>query len=145
MALLTPAVSAALGLVVGAVLQYYFSRRLEATRHFRELRTLAYSNFVQAVAESASASRKCDKDLQLEALAKATEAKISILLYGSECVVNAVSEFSMAQGSVSASTIAPRFAAVIHAMRADSAVPLSAITDEAILGSAFGPKENWLS
>jgi hypothetical protein len=140
--LLAPALSAVLGLAVGALLQYYFSRRLEAARHFQELRTRAYSDFIGGVAETANAARKGDKALQLEALAKATEAKIRILLYGSRAVVNAVSEFSIAQGAVSSEAVAPRFVEMIQAMRADSAIRLEGIADTAILGSAFGPEEN---
>jgi hypothetical protein len=142
---ITPALSAVLGLAVGAVLQYYFSRRLEATRHFQELRTRAYADFIGGVAETANASRKGDQALQLDALAKTTEAKIRILLYGSRAVVNTVAEFSIAQGSVSSEAVAPRFVELIQAMRADSAIRLDGIADTSILGTAFGPRENWFS
>ena len=138
-------VSAIVGLIIGAVLQYYSSRRLDAARHFQELRTRAYADFIGAVAETANAARKRDDALQLDALARATDAKIRILLYGSEAVVNAVAEFSMAQGAVSSDAIAPRFVQLIHAMRADSAVRLGDIADTAVLGAAFGPRENWFS
>jgi hypothetical protein len=143
--LLTPALSAVIGLAVGAILQYYFSRRLDAVRHFQDLRTRAYSDFIGGVADTANAARKGDHTLQLDALAKATEAKIRILLYGSRAVVNAVAEFSVAQGSVTSKEVAPRFVEVIHAMRGDSVIPLKRIDDTAIMGSAFGPPENWFS
>lgn len=142
---ITPALSAVIGLAVGAVLQYYFSRRLEAVRHFQELRTRAYSDFIAGVAETANAARKGDKALRLDGVAKAAEAKIRILLYGSRTVVNAVAEFSVAQGSMTSEAVAPHFVEVIQAMRADSAIRLERIDDNAVLGSAFGPKENWSS
>jgi hypothetical protein len=143
MNLLAPALSAVVGLIIGAVLQYHFSKRLEAARHFQELRTRAYSDFIAGVAGSASAARKRDKTLQLEAQAQAAEAKIRILLYGSATVVDAVASLSVAQGEVNSMEIAPRFVAVIQSMRADSAVSLPAISDHAILSTAFGPEVNY--
>jgi hypothetical protein len=137
MAALTSVLSAVVGLALGAILQYFFSRRLEALRHFQQLRTEAYSEFIAAVAQSANASRRGNKSLQEEALARGTEAKIRILLYGSKSVVRKLGEFSSAQGEVSSKEIAPRFVALIQAMRADARVRPDEIGDHSILASVF--------
>jgi hypothetical protein len=134
---LTSVVSAIAGLALGAILQYYFSRRLETLRHFQELRTGAYSEFIAAVAQSANASRRGDKSLQDEALARATEAKIRILLYGSKAVVRKLGEFSVAQAAVGSEGVAPRFVALIQAMRADARVRPDEIADHSILAAVF--------
>jgi hypothetical protein len=134
---LSSVISAVIGLALGAVLQYYFTRRLETLRHFQELRTAAYSEFIGAVAQSANASRQGDKSLQDEALARATEAKIRILLYGSKAVVRKLGEFSRAQAAVDSEEVAPRFVALIQAIRADARVRPDEIADDSILASVF--------
>ena len=125
-------------------MSWNYSRRLEAARHYRELRTKAYSDVIASVADSANASRLGSATVQIEALGKATEAKIRILLYGSKSVVDALAKFSAAQGAVGDEPIANQFVALVQAMRADTSVRTDHVADGSIEASIFAPRDKLL-
>jgi hypothetical protein len=79
---LLPAVAAVVGLIVGAVSQYFFTRRLEAARHYRELRTRWYSDFIAAVAESANAARIQDINVKLRRLEEPPKRRFAFCFMG---------------------------------------------------------------
>jgi len=107
------------GVLVGASLQYFFTRYLEAQRYQRDLRTGAYLDYVKAVSGLAhldDPQGSQERDL----LAIAADAKARICLYGSRQVVGAFASFE----KLGAAVISPRqcesFVAMIVAMRKDS-------------------------
>ena len=64
-----------LGLVVGASLQYFFTRHIEGQRHVRELRSKAYMDFLQTVCELANFRPKEGTRERAELAGKTADAK----------------------------------------------------------------------
>lgn len=82
-----------LGVVLGAALQYTFTRVLEDRRHYRELRTRAYSDYLRGVAEVHHLFVQPQAPRERAMLAQLTDAKARVCLYGSEPVVSALASF----------------------------------------------------
>ena len=108
-----------LGVILGAFMHSYLSRTDNAQKHLQELRVTAYTDYLQCVAENASSrARLGDPEL----LARITDSKTRIAVFGSPNVVEALSRFESA-GPVIDSTEKERlFLAIAEQMRADSAL-----------------------
>jgi len=81
------------GVLLGATLQYWFSKTSERHKHYQALRTQAYIDFIRGVSNLAIAQRSNDKSKQIESLSSLTDAKIRIVIYGSKSVVNKLANF----------------------------------------------------
>jgi hypothetical protein len=116
---LTTAILSFFGVVIGATLQYVFTRYLEGQRHHRELKTQAYLDYLSSVSGLAhlnEAQGSQERDL----IAKATDAKGRICLYGSGEVVHAFAVFETLGAVVSSAQQRTAFVAMVTAMRKDS-------------------------
>jgi len=82
-----------LGVVVGASLQFWFSRFSEERRGRQTLRSQAYVDFIKAVSSLAAAQRTARQPEIDATLVQLTDAKARIVVYGSRDVVLALSEF----------------------------------------------------
>lgn len=75
------------GIVMGASLQYVFTRPIEYKRSLKEMKTRGYMHYLKGVCERAQLSLVTDKittDTRLaEAFTKVADAKAKICLYGS--------------------------------------------------------------
>jgi hypothetical protein len=109
-------VSAAVGVALGATLQYWFGQRAEAKRHRREKRADAYAEFLKAIA--AAARLRNDDDLA-EALRAFAAAKARIVVYGSRPVVDAIAAFELAGAETGTAEGAATLIAVCRAMRGE--------------------------
>lgn len=69
-------------LVVGAVLQFLFTRYLDDKKHQRDLRAKAYSDYMQCVSEFAILGRRRDSQEGRQLGARLADAKCRISLYG---------------------------------------------------------------
>ena len=78
-----------LGAAIGAVLQYFFTRHIESQKHYRGLRTQAYTDYVRCVCEHAQLVPKALPNEIREIFARTTDAKTRICLYGSTQAVEA--------------------------------------------------------
>lgn len=81
------------GVLVGAYLQYRFSRRAESERHERSLRSDAYAAYLRAAGEAETMKSTPDPDRRADILARAISAKALVCVHGSTQVVTALARF----------------------------------------------------
>jgi hypothetical protein len=106
-----------LGVVVGASLQYLFTRFLEERRHRQALQTAAYTDYIRAVAESASVNLETD-EAQLSA--RLADAKTRICLYGSAAVIAGLAQFESLGAVIGDNQQREAFMKIVEAMRGGS-------------------------
>lgn len=97
-----PAVTALLsifGVIVGAALQWWFARRGNEHKQLLELRGKAYADFFESTAQLVSARRLGEREHEAELLAKLTDAKVRICIYGEESVIRELAKFWSAGAS----------------------------------------------
>lgn len=119
------------GIVIGAALQYLFTRHLDNQKHHRELRTKAYTEYLSCVCEHANLGRQRQSQEGKELAARTADAKCRICLYGSSSVVAAFAEFETLGATMNTEEQRAAFTRMVSIMRNDSAskgqVKLSAL------------------
>jgi hypothetical protein len=103
-----------LGIVVGALLQFWFGRTAEKGKHVTAMRAEAYTDYLRAVV--ASGFLRSDEDL-VEALKSASDAKLRILVYGDIKVIAALARFEEAGPTLDNSRSTAAFFNLVSAMR----------------------------
>jgi hypothetical protein len=78
------------GVAVGAILQYLFSRNAEDRKHLLVLRREAYADYLRAVAAVGFAK---DRESILQARAALAQTKARIAIYGTQSAVAALARF----------------------------------------------------
>ena len=116
------AISTVLGIVVGAILTFLFTRRHEYEKQRRLLVTEAYSDYLRAIADGAHLNLESN---EAEIFARLAAAKTRICLYGSNDVVRLLAAFEKAGGVIGTSEQRHVFASLILAMRGNSKVESS--------------------
>jgi hypothetical protein len=97
-----PAITALLsilGVIVGAALQWWFARSGNEHKQMLELRSKAYADFFESTAQLVSARRLGKTEHEAELLAKLTDAKARICIYGEAAVIRQLAEFWSAGAS----------------------------------------------
>lgn len=107
------------GIILGAALQYIFTRVLEDRRHRRDLRTQAYADYLRAVSDSQHLSLESS---EAEIFARLTDAKARICLYGSRHVLELIAEFERLGAQIRSEDQSAAFVGMISAMRESSDV-----------------------
>ncbi|WP_298438044.1 hypothetical protein [Ottowia sp.] len=131
------AVLSFIGLVVGASLQFLFSRYLEAKKHQRDLRAKAYSDYLQCVSEHANLKPAQPSSEGRQLGARTADAKCRIALYGGEAVIAAFAGFERLGATMNSAEQRDAFTDMVVAMRSDTlGSSVKAVDIEAIL---FGP------
>lgn len=100
---MTPATTAffsILGVTVGAILQHFLARQNNQQKQLLESRNKAYVDFLEAVSCVVAAQRMGKKERELEELAKLTNAKSRICIFGEETVVRQLATFWAAGASL---------------------------------------------
>jgi len=113
------AVLPVVGVLVGASLQYLFTRYLETQRYQREFRTQAYLDYIKSVSGLAHLNDPQGSQ-ERDLLASAADAKARICLYGSGEVIEAFASFERLGAAVISPSQCESFVAMIVAMRRDS-------------------------
>ena len=114
------AITSVLGLVIGAVLQFLFTRYLDNKKHQRDMRARAYSDYLESVSEHANLSlNKSSSEGRLLA-AKTADAKCRISLYGAPDVIKAFAVFENLGATMNTSEQQEAFTSMVIAMRADT-------------------------
>lgn len=108
------------GIVIGAALQYVFTRHLDSQRHHRELRSTAYIDYLRCVSEHANLgwNRQTDKGRSLGA--KTADAKCRICLYGSRATIEAFAKFERLGATMNTEDQCASFTSMVALMRQDS-------------------------
>ncbi|WP_406643336.1 hypothetical protein [Pectobacterium brasiliense] len=112
------------GIVIGASLQYFFTRHIEYTRSLRDMKTKAYMDYLKGVCEQAQILMIADADnaqeKRREAFLKVVDAKARICLYGSERVIHTFAEFEKLGSSISTKPQRDAFIKMAMFMRKDA-------------------------
>lgn len=120
-----------LGIAVGALLTYLFTRSHEHEKHYRLLQTSAYADYLRCVAESAHLSLESNI---ADVFARAADAKTRVCLYGSDEVITLLAAFEREGGSIGSAPQRSAFVRLVQAMRVNPTAQISDI--EAILFEA---------
>ena len=124
------AVFSLLGVIAGAVLQYFFTRHLDDQRHRRELRTRAYTDYLKAVCEKTKLGEHYLSPEGKALTAALADAKSRICLYGSSKVIEAFAEFERLGATINTESQCAAFTKMVVAMRADSGSTALANVDD---------------
>ncbi|MFT3814055.1 MAG: hypothetical protein QM740_11830 [Acidovorax sp.] len=108
------------GAVIGAVLQYFFTRHLENQKHYRGLRTQAYTDYLKSVCEQAQLNHKSQPTEISEIFSRTADAKARICLYGSVQAVEAFATFERFGAKMKTSEQRRAFTTMVAIMRDDS-------------------------
>jgi hypothetical protein len=115
-----PSVVSLIGLVVGAVLQFFFTRYLDNKKHHRDLRAKAYADYLQCVSEHANLGHQKSSTEGRQLGAKTADAKCRISLYGAPAVISAFAAFERLGASINSQEQCCAFTAMVAAMRQDT-------------------------
>ncbi|ATA20533.1 hypothetical protein [Gibbsiella quercinecans] len=133
LAALTPYLAIAAA-IVGASLQYLFTRHIEQIRAQREMKTKAYMDYLKGVCEQAQVSRIEDPKQAREKLTEAftivADAKARICLYGADKVVHSFAEFEKLGASMGTEEQRRAFIAMAAAMRKDAGLSTTVSLDD---------------
>jgi hypothetical protein len=124
-----------LGIAVGAILTYLFTRSHEQEKHYRLLQTGAYADYLRCVAEAAHLSLQSD---EANLFARTADAKTRICLYGSQEVIALLAAFEKEGSVINNAQQRSVFVRLVQAMRTNSTAQISDI--EVILFG--GPSNN---
>ena len=109
-----------IGVVIGASLQYVFTRHIEDQRHIRNLRSKAYMDYLKNVAELANFRPQEKSKERTELMVRTADAKARISLYGSNRAIEAFSEWEQLGPTMASEEQRQTFISMVHAMREDS-------------------------
>lgn len=114
------AILSLVGLVVGAVLQFLFSRYLDTKKHQRELRAKAYADYLLCVSEHANLGHQRQSTEGRQLGAKTADAKCRISLYGAPAVISAFAKFEHLGATMNTDDQCKAFTGMVAAMRNDA-------------------------
>jgi hypothetical protein len=116
----TTALMGLLGIMVGAWVQHFYSRRLEERRQLRDLRAKACTDFIKALSDLAHSNRQNRSNP--EATRDLSDAKARIAIYGTPSVVQAMASFLRVHDSLGQAA-ADELVRLAMAMRRDTDRP----------------------
>jgi hypothetical protein len=117
---MTTAIFSFLGIIIGASLQYFFTRHLDNQKHYRELRTKAYTDYLKCVSEHANLGKQRQSPEGRELSKNTADAKCRICLYGSSSSVGAFAEFERIGATMNTPEQCNAFTRMVAIMRNDS-------------------------
>lgn len=105
------------GLVIGAVLQFMFSKHLENKKHQRDQRAKAYADYLHCVSDHANLGYRPQSTEARELGARTADAKSRISLYGAPKVISAFATFERLGASMDTAEQRESFSQMVLAMR----------------------------
>ncbi len=87
------AIAGLAGIAIGASLTSFFARRTNETKHYLELGTQAYVDFMKSTAALAIAQKNKNVEKEFDATAQLADAKARICIYGSAGVIKDLAAF----------------------------------------------------
>jgi hypothetical protein len=121
-----------LGVLLGAGLQYYFSRASDTRKQLETLRTTAYIDFIRSVSALATYQRLNNPAMAGEAELLMTDAKTRIAVYGSNAVVNAIAAFWRGGAVLDTPERMRAFTGILQKIRTECLPPAQAVLDREI-------------
>lgn len=131
-----------LGYVIGATLQYLFSRASEERKYQQNLRTQAYVDFIRYTALLGKAQQWQNKDKAQELGSQIAQTKLRICVYGQKKVVEAIANFHRKGATINTREGFKAFVDIIQIMRKCCLGKNQGITDDMIHKAAFS-EELW--
>jgi hypothetical protein len=126
------------GVMVGASLQYLYSRSAENTKHRTTLRTEAYIDYLEAVSLLGRASPSTSDKIN-EARALAANAKARICIYGSDAVIRQLAVFDTDGAILNNLTAQDHFLRLCSLMRSECGNSVSRGLETSLRTVLFGP------
>lgn len=117
---MNPAVLSFIGVVVGAVLQFLFTRHLDNKKHQRDLRAKAYADYLQCVSAHANLGHGGSTTEGRQLGAETADAKCRISLYGAPTVISAFAAFERLGAAMQTDEQCGAFISMVAAMREDA-------------------------
>jgi hypothetical protein len=118
--LVNTAVFSFIGIVVGAVLQFLFTRYLDNKKHQRDLRAKAYADYLQCVSEHANLGHQKSSAEGRQLGARTADSKCRISLYGAPAVISAFAKFERLGATMNTDEQRDAFTDMVAAMRQDT-------------------------
>ena len=116
---MTTAIFSFFGIILGATLQYFFSRHLDSLRTHRDARTKAYTDYLRCVSEQANPDQMVSSDGH-ELGARIADSKCRICLYGSSEAISAFAKFERLGATITSPEQQVTFTKMVAIMRHDS-------------------------
>ena len=127
-----------IGVVIGAFLQYWFSKASEERKRRQNLQTQSYVDFFRSVSGIDIAQKYADKSKEQEFTVLLTDAKARIAIYGSKEVIKTIASFWRAGARIETPEQSQLFVAICQAMRKDSLPKNQEVPDKDISQLLFG-------
>jgi hypothetical protein len=108
------------GLLIGAALQFMFTRHLENKKHRREQRSTAYADYLRCVSELANLAHQRQSPEGRQLAARTADAKCRISLYGASAVIQAFASFERMGARMITTPQREAFAKMVAEMRRDA-------------------------
>lgn len=109
-----------IGLIIGASLQFFFSRKSENRKQQNLLKTTAYTDFLKANSGISMSQRFSDKEKEMEFFILLIDAKARICIYGSDSVINSIAEFERFGAILNSPKAYKLFTTIVSEMRKDN-------------------------
>jgi hypothetical protein len=94
------AISSLLGVFLGVLLQFYFSRKKDYEANLLQLELQAYIDFMKAAAELKTAQAKNDSVKINNCISSLTDAKIRIFFFGEPEIISKLANFYRSGGII---------------------------------------------
>ena len=127
---MTVAIFSFFGVVIGAVLQYLFTRHLDLQRAHRDARTKAYTDYLRCVSEHANPAQFLESTDGHALGARTADAKCRIRLYGSSPTVAAFAKFERLGATMKSVEQQAAFTRMVAIMRKDSSGATDVASDD---------------
>jgi hypothetical protein len=127
------------GVILGASLQYYFSRTSEERKQLTLLKTKAYVDYLGSVAKFAQAA-KINPSERLKLLSEAADAKTRICIYGSNETISLLAEFERQGSQIASKESIKIFMSLCSQMRKEGLKKESVISSDDLEVVLFGPE-----
>lgn len=108
------------GVIIGALLQYIFTKHIENMRHLRDLKSNAYRDYLKCVCENALLKYGKISNENNVLQSKIADAKSRICLYGSNDAIESFSTFEKLGATLNTDKQQEAFTNMVAIMRKDS-------------------------
>lgn|SRR5579863_832288 len=141
---LTTVISAS-AVILTAFLTYIFAKTGDRRKHYQDLRTTAYVDFVKSAAGIAIAQNYSDHAKVLESTILMVDAKTRISIYGSKKVISALANFFKQHGMLNNKIAYTAFVEIVEAMRAETPNGMEVVDHEQLGNLLFGLEFNFVA
>jgi flagellar motor component MotA len=136
------ALVALVGIVIGAILQYIFSRSTESLKQHQTLKAQSYVDFVKSLAGITIAQRHHNKGRELESTILLADSKARVAIYGSKSVIESIANFFSRYGEITSPESITSFIEIIQKMRSETLKKQEMVIDNYISILLVGPSDN---